>query len=127
MDEIVADTSYEPDPDPALANPERGIYYGPGAGGAYHTIVAEWLYLGSVCAEPLTWAGLDDAATSPVLQSYAARLARHRNAGTKVLFRPRYDVPGNDELGSNRCGVFHAASKQLTTFKANESTAVLAT
>ncbi len=107
----VVDTAYEPDPDPELANPERGIYYWPGASVTYHTLIAEWLYLGTVCDHDLRWAGHGNAATSAVLAAYADQLAAHRLAGKKVLFRPRYDIPGDDSLRANGCGVFHADSK----------------
>lgn len=108
---MIVDTDYESDPDPELANPERGIYYWPGSGATYHTLIAEWLYLGTVCDQDLWWSGHGNAATSPVLDAYADKLVAHRLAGTKVLFRPRYDVAGDDTLTSNRCGLFHADTK----------------
>jgi hypothetical protein len=107
----IIDASYEPDPDPAIRNPERGIYYWPGAGAGYHTLIAEWLYLGSVGNQDLRWAGHGHPATSPVLDAYADRLEAHRRVGTKILFRPRYDVAAADTLAGSCCGVFHADSK----------------
>lgn len=104
----VVDTDYQADPDPALPNPERGIYYWPGIRTGYHALVAQWLYLGSASDQDLRWAGHGSAATSPLLDRYADALAAHRSAGTKVLFRPRYDVPGDDTLGASRGGRFHA-------------------
>ena len=106
---LVRDTSYQADPDPDLANPERGIYYWSPRADDPHTLVGEWLYLGDECDADLAWAGASDPSTSPVLRDYAARLDEHLAAGRKVIFRPRYDVPGDDEVG--RCGVFHADTR----------------
>ncbi|MCB9598232.1 MAG: DUF4832 domain-containing protein [Sandaracinaceae bacterium] len=106
--DTVTDTDYAADDDPDLLNPERGIYYWDPNPGDPHTLVAEWLYLGAECDRDLVWAGAGDAATSPVLDAYAARLVEHRAAGRKVVFRPRYDTPSTEgEL--NRCGVFQAS------------------
>ena len=103
----VTDTDYVADDDPTLSNPERGIYYWSVDDTDPHTLVAEWLYLGDQCAEDLTWAGHGDAATSPVLDAYADALLEHREAGRKVIFRPRYDT-ADDGGGLNDCGVFQA-------------------
>jgi hypothetical protein len=103
----VTDSDYAPDDDPALLNPERGVYYWSPDASEPHTLVAEWLYLGEQCDEDLTWAGAEDASTSPVLAAYAARLSEHRDAGRKVLFRPRYDDASTGGVLSP-CGVFQA-------------------
>lgn len=113
--DLVVDTGYAADPDPVLENPERGIYHGgtPGSGD-YHTVVPAWLYLDGVCGTNLTWAGLGNASTSPVLNAYAQKLENYRLAGVKVLFRPRYDVQGSNAPSSctiNGYKLFHADSK----------------
>src|SRR3712207_6704114 len=71
---------------PLLKNPERGMYYGrlPDSDD-YHTIVPEWLYLNTVCAQNLTWNGYNQTGTSPVLNAYAAKLENYRTNGVKVL------------------------------------------
>jgi hypothetical protein len=108
----VLDTDYAADDDPDLPNPERGIYYWSPSEDDPHTLVAEWLYLGEVCAEELAWAGHGDPGTSPVLDAYADALVAHREAGRKVIFRPRYDT---SESGGdlNGCGVFQAEDVEL--------------
>jgi hypothetical protein len=106
------DTGYTADPSPTLMNPERGMYFSglPGSG-EFHTIVPEWLYLDTVCDDPLVWNGHNVSGTSPVLNAYATKLVNARNAGVKVLFRPRYDTPGSNV--PNGCGLFHALNKTL--------------
>jgi hypothetical protein len=151
------DTSYDPDPNPLLKNPERGMYRSrrPEVDGDDaanddvndadeddrdgndgndddvdddddddHTIVSEWLWLGEVCNEPLTWEGIDDPRTSDVLRMYARRLegARRRDEvgrrePHKKLFRPRYDKFPNGGLVSDGCDrngvkVFHAPTME---------------
>jgi len=109
--ETIRDEAYGPLDDPALPNPERGIYYwGPRDDDA-HTLIGAWLYLGDHCDEELVWDGPEAATTSPALAAYAAALVEHRDAGRKVIFRPRYDAPSSD--GLNRCGVFQAADEAL--------------
>jgi hypothetical protein len=111
--ETVIDTSYSSDPNPALKNPERGMYFGGlPSSGEFHTIVPEWLYLDTVCNTSLTWNGHNQSGTSPVLNAYATKLVNARNAGVKVLFRPRYDTPG-DNYPSAACGTFHASTKTM--------------
>jgi hypothetical protein len=104
--QLVTDSDYIADPDPDLLNPERGMYYWSVQGDDPHTLVAEWLYLGTVCAQDLAWEGHGDPATSTVLDAYATELVAHRDAGRKVVFRPRYDTAADN--GLNACGVFHA-------------------
>ncbi len=109
------DTNYQTDDDPALKNPERGMYFArtPGPGDS-HTIVPEWLWLDTVCAQDLTWNGLNQSGTSPILNDYAHKLENCRAAGVKVLFRPRYDKPGSNSQSGCMVGgltVFHADSK----------------
>jgi hypothetical protein len=103
----VIDSEYVADDDPDLLNPARGIYYWSPRDDDPHTLVAEWLYLGDACDRDLTWAGLGDPATSPVLEAYARALALHRDTGQKVIFRPRYDTASSGGV-LNRCGVFQA-------------------
>jgi hypothetical protein len=105
------DTSYTADTSATLKNPERGMYFGsdPAAQGAYHTLVPVWLWLNTVCAQNLTWAGLDNASTSSVLNSYAHTLETYRSKGAKVIFRPRYDNPSGN--GPDSCGLFQADTK----------------
>jgi hypothetical protein len=111
--------SYMPDPAPGLLNPERGIYYWwdftgfnePALELVPHTLKAEWLYLFEVCDQELTWNGHHKSGTSSQLDKYADSLVNHRKAGTKVVFRPRYDARGNDKPSSNTCGKFQAYSQ----------------
>ncbi len=102
----VEDTGFAADDDPDLLNPERGIYYWSPTPDDPHTLVAEWLHLGTACGAELVWNGLGATGTSALLQDYATRLVEHRAAGRKVLFRPRYDTPASDAV--NGCGVFQA-------------------
>ncbi|HKJ12933.1 MAG TPA: DUF4832 domain-containing protein [Ornithinimicrobium sp.] len=113
---MVVDTAYVPDIDPALKNPERGMYYDyiPGED-HHHTIVAQWLWLDSVCGQDLAWNGYNAAGTSPLLNEYAAKLENCRAKGAKIIFRPRYDreADGDPPIGCTVDGVrvFHADSK----------------
>ena len=109
------DTNYKSDDNPALKNPERGMYFGglPSSSESY-TIVPEWLWLDTVCGQNLTWNGYNQSGTSPVLNAYATKLRTYRTNGVKVLFRPRYDKPdGNSpsDCTINGARVFHANSK----------------
>lgn len=109
------DTNYSTDPNPALRNPERGMYFArlPGAGDS-HTIVPEWLWLDGVCGQNLTWNGYNAIGTSKVLNDYAQKLRNYRASGVKVLFRPRYDKLGSNapsDCTINGARVFHADSK----------------
>jgi hypothetical protein len=110
------DTNYTTDKDPALKNPERGMYFGglPSPGES-HTIVPEWLWLDTVCGQNLTWNGYNQTGTSSVLNAYAHKLETdYRPNGVKVLFRPRYDKSeGNSPSNCiiNGARVFHADSK----------------
>ena len=107
----VVDTSYAGDPDPALQNPERGMYFGgmPGAG-EFHTIVPEWLWLDTVCGQNLTWNGHNQPGTSAILDTYADKLETYRTNGVKVLFRPRYDRP-SDVLRSKHPPQLHPGAR----------------
>lgn len=112
---VSTDTNYRTDNNPALKNPERGMYFGglPGAG-ASHTIIPEWLWLDTVCGQDLTWNGYNRAGTTKVLNDYARKLVGYRASGVKVLFRPRYDKPGSNaptDCTINGTKVFHADSK----------------
>lgn len=71
----VFDTNYVTDANPALLNPERGMYFGrqPDSDDD-HTIVPKWLWLAPVCNVNLTWNGLNQAGTSVVLNAYASDL-----------------------------------------------------
>jgi hypothetical protein len=109
------DTNYTTDDDPALKNPERGMYFGglPDSGES-HTIVPEWLWLDTVCGQNLTWNGSNQTGTSSVLNAYAQKLETYRANGVKVLFRPRYDKPSSNSPSDctiNDARVFHADSK----------------
>lgn len=109
------DANYTTDEDPALKNPERGLYFGrlPSPRDS-HTIVANWLWLDAGCGQDLMWNGLNQAGTSQVLNDYAKELGACRVAGVKVLFRPRYDKPGSGSMSActaNGVTVFHADSK----------------
>ena len=104
--ETTTDTDFARDDDPDLLNPERGMYYWSVQQDDPHSLVAEWLYLGAVCDQDLTWLGHGNPGTTGVLNDYVDELLIHRAAGRKVIFRPRYDVPADDSL--NGCGVFHA-------------------
>jgi Domain of unknown function (DUF4832)/Domain of unknown function (DUF4874) len=107
----VVDAEYEPLNDPHLLNPERGIYYWTPMPDDPHTLVAQWLYLGTHCAKELAWKGHNKKGTSQLLNDYAGKLVAHREAGRKVIFRPRYDTPDKEgEL--NDCKVFQAKSEQ---------------
>ena len=103
---VVEDVDYQPDPDPDLRNPERGMFYYHLEASDPHTLVGEPLYLGDWCDQDLTYAGHGQVGTSAVLDDYADLLAAHREAGLKVVFRPRYDVSG--DTGPNHCGLFQA-------------------
>jgi hypothetical protein len=111
---VVVDTSYTPDDDPTLRNPERGMYFGstPNTPEEFHTIVPKWLWLAPACGVNLTWNGYNQPGTSSVLNTYAAQLEAARTGGYKVLFRPRYDKePGgivSDLCMINGVKVFHA-------------------
>ena len=120
------DTSYTPDLDPDLLNPERGIYYWSTFHGNQditlvpHTLKAEWLYLGTdkdtgseFCNQELTWNGHHQPGTTDWLNKYADKLVNHRNAGTKVVFRPRYDNPGDASSQSNICHKLQAEGLDL--------------
>ncbi len=120
------DTSYTPDLDPNLLNPERGIYYWSTFNGdeditlVPHTLKAEWLYLGTdentgseFCNQELTWNGHHQPGTTGWLNEYADKLVDHRNAGTKVVFRPRYDNPGDASSQSNICHKLQAEGLDL--------------
>jgi hypothetical protein len=119
----VVDQDYTSDLNAELLNPERGIYYWYDNDHSYNTIVAEWLYLGTVCDQPLIWNGHHQDGTSPILDEYADKLLNYRPpcedgadntfCGKKVLFRPRYDVRGNVTPSSNVCGKFQADSLSL--------------
>lgn len=126
------DTSYDPDLDPDLMNPERGMYFGVYPGEATipdpdnpngpeipdprrqsHTLVHGWLYLAEWCNKDLIWDPDNPALTSEVLRTYAGELEDARTKGVKVLFRPRYDRRvGNCDVPStctvNGTPVFHA-------------------
>jgi hypothetical protein len=105
------DLSYVDDSDDvALKNPERGIYYWSPQSDA--RIVAEWLWLGegTVCNDNLVWNGYNVTGTSDVLNQYAWKLIQHREAGRKVLFRPRYDKSDQEGL-PNDCGMLEADTK----------------
>ena len=109
------DTNYTTDPNPALKNPERGMYFGglPDSGES-HTIVPEWLWLDTVCGQNLRWNGYNQIGTSKVLNDYAQKLRNYRANGVKVLFRPRYDKPDStapSDCKINGARVFHADSK----------------
>lgn len=120
------DTSYTADSDPDLLNPERGIYYWSTFNGdenitlVPHTLKAEWLYLGTdentgseFCNQELTWNGHHQPSTTGWLNKYADKLVGHRNAGTKVVFRPRYDNPGDASGQSNICHKLQAEGLDL--------------
>jgi hypothetical protein len=121
---ISVDTNYTTDKDPALHNPERGMYFRPGSRES-HTIVPEWLWLHEVCEQDLAWNGLNQPGTSPVLNAYARKLQAYRakavingeevDLGLKVLFRPRYDKPDSNPNLPADCPsgakLFHADSK----------------
>ena len=110
------DTNYTTDNNPALKNPERGMYFGglPDSGES-HTIVPEWLWLDTVCGQNLTWNGYNEIGTSKVLNDYAQKLRNYRANWVKVLFRPRYDKqldPGSpSDCTINGARVLHADSK----------------
>jgi hypothetical protein len=120
------DTDYVPDLDPSLLNPERGIYYWSTFNGdeditlVPHTLKAEWLYLGTdestgtdFCNEELIWNGHHKPGTTPRLNEYADKLVDHRKAGTKVVFRPRYDNPDDASDQSNICHKLQAEGLDL--------------
>ena len=107
------DTNYVTDTDHLLKNPERGMYFGstPNTPEEFHTIVPKWLWLAPVCNVNLTWNGLNQAGTSPVLNAYATKLEDARRDGYKILFRPRYDKETGGRASDcmiNGANVFHA-------------------
>jgi hypothetical protein len=112
---LSTDTDYRADNNPALKNPERGIYFGGLPGDVRsHTIIPEWLWLDTVCGRDLTWNGYNRAGTTKVLNDYARKLVAYRANGVKVLFRPRYDKPGSNtptDCTINGAKVFHADSR----------------
>jgi hypothetical protein len=129
------DTSYDPDLNPDLMNPERGMYFEEYPGDTTdsrrqtHTIVPRWLNLTDWCNKDLTWDPDNPDRTSQVLTDYAVWLEEARTKTRelgfpmKVLFRPRYDqvvevaegvrcnVPSNCTfVGGGSEKVFHADS-----------------
>lgn len=109
------DTGYTPDDNPALRNPERGMYFtDPSDSDGSHSIVPEWLWLHAVCGKNISWKGYNKVGTSKVLNDYARKLVHYRAIGVKVLFRPRYDEPTSNapsDCTMNGVKVFHADSK----------------
>lgn len=100
-------SDYAPLDDPNLLNPERGIYHDfeGGIKTDPHTLVTHWLHLDTHCDKDLVWKGYADPDTSQVLKEYASELLKHRAAGQKVIFRPRYDTPKSEP---NSCTGFEA-------------------
>jgi len=118
------DTDYVADTTATLKNPERGIYFGSPPDREdpddFHTLVAAWLWLDSVCDDYLTWNGYMAQGTSPILNDYVTNeLLPARAAGAKVVFRPRYDkddgpnTPSDCTIDGVR--VFHADRPSGTT------------
>jgi hypothetical protein len=107
----ISDTSYAPDPNGNLANPERGVAYriGSGNAGDVDTLKFHFLYLGSVCNQSLTWAGRSNPSTSAVLKAWADAAVAQRDLGKKVIFRPRYDTPAAEGT-LNGCGLLEGDS-----------------
>jgi hypothetical protein len=111
---IISDRSYEAynDPTKPLKNPERGIYAStqPKVATDYHTLVVKYLELQDQCANELVWMGKDNTNTTEELRKYATFLDECRQAGTKAVFRPRYDTA---QATPNKCGVLHAKDLDL--------------
>lgn len=104
---LTRDDSYSTDYSAELRNPERGMYFSSWSPGDTHTIVASWLYLNKVCDKDLSW-GRYNPTADDVLNTYVREtILPARENGYKILFRPRYDDPDNDEAPSH-CGFFHA-------------------
>jgi hypothetical protein len=109
----IEDTSYGTDPNDELRNPERGFFHNVVPdGNDYHTLMPAYLYLDQVCDDTLVWDGYTAGTTSPVLKTFVqTKLIPARNAGAKVIFRPRYDTQSGH--GPSPCtiggvNVFHA-------------------
>jgi hypothetical protein len=110
---MLEDTSFAPDPNPDLANPERGIFYEAGSGAEPngYTLAYHSLFLGLECNQNLVWAGRGSPSTSAVLNTWANTAVAERGNGRKVVFRPRYDTAGAGEGYTNGpCGKFEADS-----------------
>src|SRR5689334_5985635 len=106
----IADTSYALDTNPDLANPERGVAYWSGTNGNDpHTLKYLFLYLGNSCNAGLTWEGRKSVNTSQVLKDWATAAVAIRDVGRKIIFRPRYDMPGA-EGKPNVCGKVEGSS-----------------
>jgi hypothetical protein len=106
------DWNFSLDPNPDLANPERGVFYGAGDEGEpdIYTLAEHALFLGSVCNQDLAWFGRTNPSTSSILRDWAEIAVAERGNGRKVIFRPRYDTEGAAEGMPNGCGRFEADS-----------------
>lgn len=108
---LQTEAAYTLDTNPDLPNPERGVAYWKGVAPLdQHTLEYHFLWLGGDCGTALDWKGRNAAGTSPTLNEWANAAVALRDAGKKVIFRPRYDTLGALEGAPNSCGKVEGAS-----------------